>query len=551
MPTAADHISRAYELSRLERYELALQEVQRALEADPNSAEAHACGAWVLREQGKLAEAEQAARAALAADPQLAQAHNALACTLWSRARLREADAAFQVLLACPFDPDPALHLTNYARFLNAMGRYPEALATADRALTLAPTRAGTHEVRGTALHRLGRLPAAEAAYREALRLNPRLTAAHQALGELELLQGHSSAAFDSFRAALQLDPTSRAAREQLAVALRARHRLYGLLLMITLRSASRKWRRLLPIGAALFFFAPPMIAALVDPSSDPDGPIFNLWIGSIFGMIAIVIIASTWRRVADPLFNTLLQFDPLGRQVLEYDRADGLAAGLLSLTVLSVLGFIGAALTLGPEDVVSEGLASLTGISALAMLFPYGIRGTTGRRRRALWAGFAAAVAGLSIGAGGLIVERDALCGLGFLIGATGSLVYLIALPGALNTRYGWAAAATAYQAQPPVQRRWQAGLVLLGIVAFTAGVALTDSPFGGLLVTLDALFVAALLIILLVPSGSPMHNSPLYRRWERERGTTFARRNYLRLLVGVTGVLIIVTLILLTLNI
>jgi Tfp pilus assembly protein PilF len=209
MPTAAAHINRAYELSNLERYELALQEVQRALEADPHSAEAHACGAWVLREQGRLEEAERAARAALAADPQLVQAHNALACTLWSRLRLPEAEAAFQALLACPQDPDRALHLTNYARFLNATRRHTEALAQADRALTLAPTRAGTHEVRGTALYRLGDLAAADAAYREALRLNPRLIAAHQALGELALRRGQSQEAFDSFRAALHHDPTN------------------------------------------------------------------------------------------------------------------------------------------------------------------------------------------------------------------------------------------------------------------------------------------------------------------------------------------------------
>jgi tetratricopeptide (TPR) repeat protein len=535
MPTAAEHINRAYELSRLERHELALQEVQRALEVDPQSAEAHACGAWVLREQGKLADAEQAARAALAADPQLVQAHNALACTLWSRARLPEADAAFKALLACPLDPDRALHLTNYARFLNASRRYHEAVATADRALVLAPTRAGTHEVRGTALYRLGHYAPAEAAFREALRLNPRLVTAHQMLGELALLKGRSSEAFDSFRAALHLEPTNTAAREQLAVALRARHRIYGWLLLLALHGASPRWRRVLLIGILLIVAGPPLVTVIVAPDSD-GGWIFDLWAFAIFGLVAVFLISTVWRRIADPLFNTLLQFDPVGRQMLEYDPADGVAAGLLGLTILSGITFVGVALVRGPEDLASAGVAAVTGVSALATLFPYGIRGSTGARRRALWTGFAAAVLGGGIGAAALVTDQDALCGLGFLIGAAGVLVYLVALPGALNTRYGWAAAATAYQKQPPAQRRWQAGLIAIGILTFSLGRGLTGSFWIGLAITVDACFLFVLAISALLPTGTPMHNAPLYKRWVRERGEPFARRSYLVILACAT---------------
>ncbi len=562
MPTATEHISRAYELSRLERHELALQEVQRALEEDPNSAEAHACGAWVLREQGRLPEAEQAARAALAADPHLVQAHNALACTLWSRARLREADTAFQALLACQFDPDRALHLTNYARFLNANGRYRESLTITDRALTLAPTRAAIHEVRGTSLRRLDDLAGAEVAYREALRLNPRLGAAHQALGELELMQGHGSAAFESFREALRLDPNNRTARENLAVALRARHRLYGLLLLLTLRTTSRKWSRRIGIGAVLLFFVPPLIGAIFDPRADSEsgGPIFDAWIVIVFGMIALFVVGSTWRRIMDPVFNTLLQFDPLAREVLEYDRADGVSVGLMILAFLGLLSFGGSVLVLGVDHPVSEALFMVSLVSALAMFFPYGIRGTHGTRRRTLWAGFVAAVLGMGLGAVGLIVERDALCGLGFLVGGGGTIVYLIGLPGALNTRYNWVPTYTRYGSvalyqlyrnQPATQRRWQAALIIIGIFTFSVGTVITESFLGATFLTLDALFTAALLISLALPQEkNPMHNSPLYQLWVFERNEAVARRYYLLLLASITAIFIIVTLILLNLN-
>src|SRR5262245_45789 len=67
-PSSTNHLARAEELRRLQRYDLALQEVQRALALDPHASAPHVCAAWILRDQKRLPEAEQAARAALAAE---------------------------------------------------------------------------------------------------------------------------------------------------------------------------------------------------------------------------------------------------------------------------------------------------------------------------------------------------------------------------------------------------------------------------------------------------------------------------------------------------
>src|SRR5579859_8166101 len=210
MLSVADYVARPDQLLRLGRYDLALQEVQRALEQDPNSADAHVSGAWILRGQGKFAEAETAARAALALNPHLADGHDALACVLWSRNRLAEAEAAFRTTLACADDPNRAMHLCNYTRLLSAMGRYGDALATADQALTLTPSSSIAHEVRGTALHGLGRSLDAATAYRTALRINPRNFNALNKLGRLELRDGQIAAALECFRDALRLRPATR-----------------------------------------------------------------------------------------------------------------------------------------------------------------------------------------------------------------------------------------------------------------------------------------------------------------------------------------------------
>src|SRR4051812_17885512 len=135
-----EHVSRAYELERLQRYELALQEVERALELDPRSAEAHTCGAWILRQSGRLDNAEEAVGMALGFDPMLPAAHNVQACILWSQGRLLEAEQAFESAIALQ-GPDTPLYLTNYARMELARQHPQDALKLADRALALAPSR--------------------------------------------------------------------------------------------------------------------------------------------------------------------------------------------------------------------------------------------------------------------------------------------------------------------------------------------------------------------------------------------------------------------------
>jgi tetratricopeptide (TPR) repeat protein len=77
-----NHLDRADELRRLQRYDLALQEVQRALAQDPHTSAPHVCAAWILRDQKRLPEAEQAARAALAAEPNNPDAQHILAVSL-------------------------------------------------------------------------------------------------------------------------------------------------------------------------------------------------------------------------------------------------------------------------------------------------------------------------------------------------------------------------------------------------------------------------------------------------------------------------------------
>jgi Tfp pilus assembly protein PilF len=168
-----NHLERADELRQLRRYDLALQEIQRALALDPHASAPHVSAAWILRDQKRLRDAEQAARTALAAAPDDADAQHILAVTLWEQGRREEARQAFEAVLAL-VGGRSALYLTNYARMMTSYRGYSEALA-------LAPSFADPHEIRGLALRRPGRFdhvvfvaPPDEAARSEILRLHLR-----------------------------------------------------------------------------------------------------------------------------------------------------------------------------------------------------------------------------------------------------------------------------------------------------------------------------------------------------------------------------------------
>ena len=131
------HLARADELRQLQRYDLALHEVARALALEPHASAPHVCAAWILRDQKRLAEAEQAARAALSAEPNDPDAQHILAVTLWEQGRREEARQAFDATLALSRG-NRTLYLTNYARMMTTYRRYHEALVAlnlADQAL--------------------------------------------------------------------------------------------------------------------------------------------------------------------------------------------------------------------------------------------------------------------------------------------------------------------------------------------------------------------------------------------------------------------------------
>lgn len=344
-----DHLNRAYELARLKHFEQALEEVLRALERDPLSAEAHICGAWIWRDQGRLPEAEQSAHMALALQPNSAAAHHILAVVLWEQSRTSEAETAFRDALRFNH-PDQAVYLVNFGRMMNANYRSQEALTLAEQALVLAPRMSGAHDVRGLALARLGRTEEARTEYLEALRLNPGNAVAHNNLGVLRLGEGQAGPAAESFREALRLNPNDERARRNLVLALKAHYPLYRWVLALSRAMMSPVdrplWRRFAIVGLGLLFSS--VLVGTLWPSLE--------WIGSLLGLALVPVVLLTlalivlWKLVADPLFNLLLLYDPLGRHTYEFDPVDGAVVVHVALILLGLVVALAARWLLGPQ---------------------------------------------------------------------------------------------------------------------------------------------------------------------------------------------------------
>jgi tetratricopeptide (TPR) repeat protein len=391
MMHSLNHLARAEELRQLQRYDLALQEVQRALAQDPHASAPHVCAAWIMRDQKRLPEAEQAARAALAAEPTDADAQHILAVTLWEQGRRDQARQAFEAALEL-VGGRSALYLTNYARMMTTYRRYSEALVAlnlADRALALAPAFADPHEIRGLALRQLGRDVEAEAAFRTALRLNPQSFSAQHNLGLHDLTLGRAHTALDRFREALRLNPNSEIARTNLVLALKARNPLYGRALSLMLRGerpAGRRRGRWIALGfASAFVLTLPL--SLVSP--ELSGALGMLWGWGALALLFVGVGRLVWFMAVDPIFNTLLLLDPLGRKALQFDPADGAVTGGI---VALLVGLAGVAVTfplLGESHPLSEGALILCFGAVVATVLAAAIRTTAGSGRRLSWIGY------------------------------------------------------------------------------------------------------------------------------------------------------------------
>ena len=202
---AALYCRRGAELHAAGSLEPARESLQKAVELDPDSADARNNLGCVLLAQGKPDAAIGHLVRALEVKPDFLEAAHNLALAWLAAGDLAQAE--YFSRLALEIDPASAemhLHLGNVLR---QAGRHEEALASCSEAVRLQPDLAQARNNLGTALRELGRAQEASEAFAKAVALDPRLAEAHLNLGIALHQANEPDRAAAHYRAALELDP--------------------------------------------------------------------------------------------------------------------------------------------------------------------------------------------------------------------------------------------------------------------------------------------------------------------------------------------------------
>ena len=206
---APDHFNALYLLGRLEcgarSYREAETLLTRAVQADPQSADAHLHLGIVLAALQRYPEARARYREAIALKPDDALALNNLGGVCRHLDQPQEALESYDRAIAVHGDL-AELHY-NRGLLLLDLARYDEALAGFDRALAINPRYAAALGDRGNALYRLARYAEALESYDRAVALEPASAGAWSNRAQVLLGQNRVSDAIASCQRALAVSP--------------------------------------------------------------------------------------------------------------------------------------------------------------------------------------------------------------------------------------------------------------------------------------------------------------------------------------------------------
>jgi len=167
-----------------------------------------------LRTADRLSDAVHAYRRAVELEPEYADAHNNLGNAL------RESGDAASALTSCAraieLRPGSAEAYNNLANALKDLGELDAAILAYGKAIGLNASFAEAHLNLGVALQTKGHSEAALECLRESVRLAPQLAAAHEKLAGVLMHRGDIAAAIDAHRRVVELTPESAQAHNTL-----------------------------------------------------------------------------------------------------------------------------------------------------------------------------------------------------------------------------------------------------------------------------------------------------------------------------------------------
>ena len=162
----------------------------------------------ILKEIGKLKEAEYSVRKAIELNPNYALGHSNLGGILTSLGKLKEAE--YSVRKAIELSPNDAGLYSNLGNILRDLGKLKEAEYSVRKAIELNPDYANAYYSLGNILRAFKKLSEAELSYRKAINLKPNFFEAHRDLGICLYLLKDIDSALKSIVKANSLDNKNR-----------------------------------------------------------------------------------------------------------------------------------------------------------------------------------------------------------------------------------------------------------------------------------------------------------------------------------------------------
>ena len=178
---------------------------QKALQINPDYADAHINLGNTLLQKGRVDDAIAHCQTALQINPRLAGAHNNLGNALLKKGSVDEAIAHYQKALQ--IKPDFAEARINLGNAFFQKGQVNEAMVQYQTALQIKPDSPDAHYNLGNALLKKDRVDEAITQYQQALQIMPGNAKAHYNLGNALLQKGRVDAAIAQYQQALQIKP--------------------------------------------------------------------------------------------------------------------------------------------------------------------------------------------------------------------------------------------------------------------------------------------------------------------------------------------------------
>ncbi|WP_170157588.1 tetratricopeptide repeat protein [Roseimicrobium gellanilyticum] len=332
-PSAQACFERGQLLRRQQRHEDAARMFQQALQVDPNHAPSYAMLAFCwMREDGRKMQAVEAARRAVALEPEDAFMRGVLALAIASSAKEGQDSVLQQARLvateAVQLDADSDFAYTVEAQIYLRLHKYPEAEASARRALAIDTENTTATEVLSAALLMQHKDEDNEHLVRYQLENNPEDDSSHTSAGWRSLMKGEHREANKHFLEALRLNPMNEGARLGLVESYRARSWVYAGFIRVchAMNRFSPGTRQAIFIGGFIGY-------QTLYHSLARTAPL----LASV--LVALWLTLALWSHLVRGFSSFFMLFDKFARLSLRpLEKAEGLVVGGSTLVALLAL---------------------------------------------------------------------------------------------------------------------------------------------------------------------------------------------------------------------